>query len=383
MITRRHRIAALAGATILLGGGVALWQMQGAGARAQAPVSGALAEVEVTSVMTQPISEQRTFSGRIEAVEQVEVRPLVSGTIVQVHFTDGDLVRKGQPLFTIDPRPFRAALDRAEGELKAAQAAVGFARVDFERGRQLLGNSVISQREYDKRQQDIRDGDAKVAVAQSAVDAAKLDLEHAAIRAPIDGRISRAELTVGNIVTAGATAPALTRIVLVSPVYAGFDADEQSYLAFLGRARDGEKDLPVALALAGEKGFTRTGRVASVDNRLDVTSGTIRVRARFENVDGALIPGLYARVRVSGKNAAPALLVDARGINVDQDKKFAFVVGADNRVAYREVRLGEEREGRRLVLSGLEAGEKVVVAGAQAVRPGDQVKVISAEASVK
>jgi membrane fusion protein, multidrug efflux system len=383
MITRRHRIAALAGAALLLGGAGAFWQFKTMDAKAQAPVFATLPEVEVASVASLPVSEQRTFSGRIEAVEQVEVRPLVSGTIVQVHFVDGDLVRKGQPLFTIDPRPFQAVLDRAEGDLKGAQAAVTFARADFERGRQLIGNSVISQREYDKRQQDIRDGDAKVAVAQAAVDAAKLDVEHATIRALIDGRISRAELTVGNVVIAGASAPALSRIVMVSPVYAGFDADEQSYLTFISRAHDVDKDLPVALALAGEKSFSRTGEVASVDNRLDVTSGTIRVRARFDNADGALIPGLYARIRVSGKEAAPALLVDARGINVDQDKKFAFVVGAEGRIVYREVRLGDERDGRRLVVSGLEAGEKVVIAGAQAVKPGDQVKVISAEGSGK
>ncbi len=166
MITRRHRIAALAGAALLLGGAGAFWQFKTMDAKAQAPVFAKLPEVEVASVASLPVSEQRTFSGRIEAVEQVEVRPLVSGTIVQVHFVDGDLVRKGQPLFTIDPRPFQAVLDRAEGDLKGAQAAVTFARADFERGRQLIGNSVISQREYDKRQQDIRDGDAKVAVAQ-------------------------------------------------------------------------------------------------------------------------------------------------------------------------------------------------------------------------
>ena len=378
-----YRLSALAGAALLLAGGGVAWRGQATHARAQTQAAPSIPEIEAMVVKAQPVADQRAFSGRIEAVEQVEVRPLVSGTIVAVHFRDGDLVRKGQPLFTIDPRPFQAALDRAEGDLKSAEAATTFARADFERGKQLMGNSVISQREYDKRQQDIRDMDAKLIVAQAAVAAAKLDVEHATIRAPIDGRVSRAEITLGNIVSAGANTPALTRIVSVSPVYAAFDADEQSYLAFIGRARDTDIGLPVELGLAGDRGFSRTGRIASVDNRLDIASGTIRVRALFDNPDGALIPGLYARVRVSGKDAKPTLLVDPRAVNIDQDKKFVFVVGSDNRVAYREVRLGDEREGLRLVLSGLTAGERIVVAGTQAVKPGDQVKVITSEASVQ
>jgi multidrug efflux system membrane fusion protein len=382
-ITRAHRLAALAGAVFLVAGGGVQWHVQTMLAQAQAQIAPAIPEIEVVPVKEQPVVDQRAFSGRIEAVEQVEVRPLVSGTITEVHFRDGDLVRTGQPLFTIDPRPFQAALDRADGDLKAAEAAVAFARGDFERGKQLIGNSVISQRDYDKRQQDIRDGDAKVAVAQAAVAAARLDVEHATIRSPIDGRISRAEMTLGNIVTAGATAPALTRIVSVSPVYAEFDADEQSYLAFIGRARDGDKDLSAELGLAGERGFSRSGKIVSVDNRLDIASGTIRVRALFDNPDGTLIPGLYARVRVSGKESRPSVLVDPRAVNVDQDKKFVLVVGDDSRVTYREVRLGDERDGRRLVLSGLAAGERVVVGGAQAVKPGDRVKVITSEASVQ
>lgn len=381
MITRNHRIAALAGAALLLTGAGAAWHVVNAPAHAQASAA-ALSEVELVTVGERPVAEQRSFSGRIAAISQVDIRPLVSGTITGVHFKDGDLVRKGQSLFTIDPRPFQAALDRAAGDLKAAEAAVTFARVDFERAKQLIGNSVISQRDFDKRQQDIRDGDARVAVAQAVVDAARLDVEHANIRAPIEGRISRVEITLGNIVMAGAAAPALTRIVSVSPVYAEFDADEQSYLSFVSRSH-GDGGFPVDLALAGERDFTRSGRIVSVDNRLDITSGTIRVRALIDNPEGKLVPGLYARIRVSGSEAKPALLVDARAVNVDQDKKFTFVVGADSRVAYRELRLGDDRDGRRLVLSGLKVGERIVVAGAQAVKPGDQVKVISSEATVQ
>jgi len=381
-ISRSTRLAALAGAaTLVLAGSGTAWRMQASPVHAQ--TAPALPEIEVASVRQQPIAEQRSFSGRIEAVEQVEVRPLVSGTIVGVHFRDGDLVRKDQPLFTIDPRPFQAALDRAEGDLKAAEAATTFAQVDFERGKQLIGSATISQREYDKRQHDTLDVDAKLAVAQATVAAAKLDVDHATIRSPIDGRISRAEITLGNVVNAGPSTPALARIVSVSPVYAAFDADEQSYLGFIGRARNAQQILPVELGLAGERGFSRTGKIASVDNRLEIASGTIRVRALFDNPDGALIPGLYARVRVSGHDTRPSLLVDQRAIGTDQDKRFVFIVGADSRVAYREIHLGDERDGQRIVLSGLTAGERVVVAGAQAVKPGDQVKTVTSEASVQ
>ncbi len=382
MSFRSHGLAVSAGAMLLAGTGVA-WRLSGSGANAEQSSGAPLPEIEISPVEQQDVADQQSFSGRIEAVEQVEVRPLVPGTIVAVHFHDGDLVRKGQPLFAIDPRPFQAALDRAEGSLRAAQAAVAFAEADFARAKQLVGSAAMSQREYDKRRHDIDDGEAQVAVADAAVAAARLDLEYATIRAPIDGRVSRAELTLGNIVSAGSSAPALTRIVAVSPIYAAFDADEGSYLTFLGRTRDTSNPIGVELGLAGETGYSRTGKIASLDNRMDVASGTIRVRAIFENRDGALIPGLYARVRVTGNDAKPALLIDPRAVGVDQDKKFVLVVGTDNRVSYREIQLGGERNGRRLVTSGLAAGERVVIAGGQAVKAGDQVKAIVAEARVQ
>jgi multidrug efflux system membrane fusion protein len=372
---RRYRWAALAGVALLATASGAAWRLQGS--EAKASPEPLVPEIEVASVVERPLAEQRAFSGRIEAVQQVEVRPLVSGAIVAVHFQDGELVRTGQPLFTVDPRPFEAALDRARGDLQSAQAASAFAQTDLERGKQLIGNATISQREFDRRQHDIADAKARIAMAEAAIASAQLDVEHSVIRAPIDGRVSRAELTVGNVVTAGTGAAPLTRIVAVSPVFAAFDADEQSYLAFLGRARDGKAGLPVELGLAGENGFPRSGRIASVDNRLDLASGTIRVRALFDNPDGSLIPGLYARVRVSGQDTAPTLLVDPRAVSVDQDKKFVLVVGADDRVAYRQVKLGGERDNSRVVLSGLARGERVVVAGSQALAPGMQVKIIS------
>lgn len=382
-VFRRHGMMALAGAALLAGTGGAAWHFREPSvAQATALTAAALPAIEAAAVTELPLAEQRAFSGRIEAVEQVEVRPLVSGTITAVHFRDGDLVARGERLFTIDRRPFQAALDRAQGELEAAKSAAQLARSDLERAKPLVGKGTITQRDFDTREHAARDTEARLVIAQAAVTTARIDLDHTEIAAPIAGRISRAEFTLGNVVTAGGSGAPLSRIVSVSPVYAAFDADEQSYLAFIGRARDAGRALPVELGLAGELGFSRRGSLASVDNRLDTASGTIRIRAVFDNAGGTLIPGLYARVRVSAEHTRPALLVDPRAVNVDQDKKFVLVVGDDSRVSYREVRLGEERDGRRQVLDGLVASERVVIAGAQALKPGDQVRTISKEASV-
>lgn len=380
-LRRTHRVVLLASTALVLGALATGWHLRTAptGALANTAASAPLPQIEAMAVAERLIADQRTFSGRIEAVEQVDVRPLVSGTIDKVHFADGSLVTKGQPLFTVDPRPFQAALDKAEGDLKSAQAAVLLARSDVERARQLIGKGTITQREHDIREHDLRASEARILVAAAAVAAARLDLEHSVVTAPIDGRISRAEVTEGNVVMAGTGAAPLTRIVSVAAVYAAFDADEQSYLAFIGHARRTDRPLAVEIALAGEGGFSRAGRIASIDNRLDPSSGTIRVRAIVDNADGALIPGLYVRVRVSGGDARPAMLVDARAVAVDQDKKFVLVVGEDDRIAYREVKLGADRDGQRLVLSGLSTGERVVVAGAQAVKPGDRVKIVAPE----
>jgi membrane fusion protein, multidrug efflux system len=375
VLSRKYRWATLPVAALLLTGtGAAAWRPPAPAAQTAAPPG-----IEVATVTQQPVAAERTFSGRIEAVEQVDVRPLVSGTIVEIHFRDGDIVRKGQPLFTIDPRPYQAILDRARGELQGAQAAVDFAKADFDRADRLIGTSTISQRDYDQRRHAIRDMEARLAVARASVAAAAVDVEHTTIRAPVDGRISRAEVTAGNVVTAGANASPLSRVVSVSPVYAAFDADEQSYLAFIGRERD--QVLPASLELAGEKTFSRSGQITSVDNRLDPATGTIRVRATFANADGSLVPGLYARVRISGVETKPFMLVDQRAIGVDQDKKFVLVVGSDGRVAYREIQLGDERDGKRLVLSGVAPGERLVIKGTQGIKPGDQVNVITTQAA--
>ncbi|WP_179405351.1 efflux RND transporter periplasmic adaptor subunit [Burkholderia guangdongensis] len=332
-----------------------------------------LAEVDVATVVPRTVTDWQSYSGRLEAVDKVDVRPLVSGTIVSVGFKDGALVKKGDVLFVIDPRPYQADVDRAAAQLAAAQAADGYAQSDWQRAQRLIGDNAIAKRDYDQKQNAAREASANLKAAAAALEAAQINLGYTRIVAPVSGRVSRAEITVGNVVSAGASAAPLTTLVSVSPIYASFDADEQTYLQYINGARDGRK-VPVELGLANEAGYSRSGAIDSVDNRLDASSGTIRVRARFDNADGTLVPGLYARIKVGGGAPHPALLVDDAAINTDQDKKFVFVVDAEGRVSYREVQLGLQHGNQRQIVSGLAGGDRVIVNGTQRVRPGDQVK---------
>ena len=330
-------------------------------------------EVDVAAVIEKTISDWQSYSGRLEAVEKVAVRPQVSGTIVSVNFKDGALVKKGDTLFVIDPRPYAAEVDRAEAQLAAAQARTGYTQSDWERAQRLLADNAIAKRDYDEKQNASREASANLKAAQAALETARINLGYTKITAPVAGRVSRAEITVGNVVSAGASATPLTTLVSVSPIYASFDADEQTYLQYLNRAKDGSK-VPVELGLADESGYSRSGTIESVDNRLDTSSGTIRVRARFDNEDGALIPGLYARVKVGGSEPHPALLIDDAAVGTDQDKKFVLVVDQGNHVVYREIAVGGMQGNLRVVKDGLKASDRIVVNGIQRIRPGDMVR---------
>jgi multidrug efflux system membrane fusion protein len=344
-------------------------------AEAAAPAS--VAEVDVATVVSQSITEWQSYSGRLEAVDRVDIRPLVPGTIVAVHFKDGQLVKKGEPLFTIDPRPYLAEVDRAAGQLAAAESRVGFTATDAARAARLIDSNAIAKREVDEKQSAAREAAANLKTAKAALDAAKINLAYTEIVAPVSGRVSRAELTVGNIVSIGATAPVLTTLVSVSPIYASFDVDEQTFLAYLNASTQGQA--PVSLGLANEEGYSRQGTVASVDNQLDVRSGTIRVRARFDNASGSLIPGLYARIKVGGGQPFAAVMINDVAIGTDQAKKYVLVVDQNDRVQYREITLGALHEGLRVVTSGLQSGERIIVSGAQRVRPNDSVKANQVE----
>jgi membrane fusion protein, multidrug efflux system len=330
-------------------------------------------EVDVAAVVQREVTDWRPYSGRLEAVDSVEVRPQVSGPIVAVHFQSGALVKKGDPLFTIDPAPFQAEVDRAQAQVAASQAQVTYANADLQRAERLVQSQTLTRQTLDERQNTASSAVANLRAAQAALEIAKLNLGYTNVTAPISGRVSRAEMTVGNVVAAGAAAAPLTSLVSVSPIYASFDVDEQTYLSHIASEKDA-RGVPVRLGLINEDNYPRTGTVEHVDNQLDTRSGTIRVRAKFDNPDGRLVPGLYARILVGGSSAHNALLVDDRAVGTDQDKKFVLVIGAEDKVEYRPIRVGGLQDGLRVVMDGLSAGERIVVNGLQHARPGDRIR---------
>ncbi|WP_050461544.1 efflux RND transporter periplasmic adaptor subunit [Herbaspirillum autotrophicum] len=331
------------------------------------------ASVDVAEVVSKQIIDWQQYSGRLEAVDRVEIRPLVSGTMTAVHFKDGALVKKGDVLFTIDPRPYAAEVARTQAQLAGAEARAAYTASDVARGQRLLADNAIARRDFEEKQNASREAAANVQAAQAALRSAKLNLEYTQITAPVSGRISRAEVTVGNIVSVGSSTPPLSTLVSVSKIYASFDVDEQSFLKFVNPARAKGSQVPVYLGLANEDAYSREGKVGSVDNRLDSSSGTIRVRAVFDNADGQLIPGLYARIRLGGGAPRDALLIDEKAIGTDQDKRFVLVLDKTNHATYREVRVGANQDGLRVIESGLKSGERIVVNGLQRIRPGDSV----------
>lgn len=367
---RRIAYAVLAVAAVA---GVGAFSAIRVNASAPAQAAPMAPEVDVASVLNKTVTDWQSYSGRLEAVDRVDIRPQVSGTIVSVDFKDGALVKKGQTLFVIDPRPYAAEVDRAKAQLAAAKARESYAQTDWQRAQRLMADNAIAKRDYDQKQNNALGAVADVKAAQAALETAQINLGYTTIVAPVAGRVSRAEITVGNVVSSGANATPLTTLVSVSPIYASFDVDEQTYLQYIGRARSGTS-VPVELGLANETGYSRKGTVASIDNRLDTTSGTIRVRARFDNPEGTLVPGLYARVKVGGGEPHSALLIDEAAIGTDQDKKFVLAVDKQGAVAYREVKLGALHGNLRVITAGLSAGDRIVVNGVQRVRPGQKVR---------
>jgi len=334
-------------------------------------------QVSVASALERDVTEWDEFTGRLEAVESVEVRPRVTGYIESVNFTEGSTVKKGDLLFVIDPRPYQAELSKAEAELARAFARAELAVADEGRSTKLLDIKAVSREEYDSRINASREAKADVAAARAAVDSAKLNLEFTHITAPISGRVSKAAVTAGNLVTGGSnTAALLTTVVSLDPMYVTFEGDEQIYLKYNELSRRGERSSsrdaanPVLMGLANENGYPHHGAMVFVDNQVDPRTGTIRARASFENKDGFLTPGLFARVKLLGHNSYRAVLVDDRAIGTDQSQKFVYVIDAQNKVTYRPVTVGRLNDGLRIVEKGLQPGETVVVNGLQRVRPG-------------
>jgi multidrug efflux system membrane fusion protein len=332
--------------------------------------------VSVATVASTEVNIWDEFSGRLEAVERVDVRSRVAGAVQAVHFREGTLVKQGELLITIDPAPYAAEVERAEAQVASAQARVSFTRSEQERARRLWDEKAIAQRELDERTNAGREAEANLRAAQASLQSARLNLGYTQVRAPVAGRIGKLEVTVGNLVAAGPGAPVLTTLVSVSPIYASFDADEQIVVRALkdlpgsASARTRIEGIPVQMGTAGIDGTPYEGRLQLIDNQVDARSGTVRVRAAFDNKDGALIPGQFARIRMGQARSEPALLVNERAVGTDQNKKFVMVVGEDNKAEYREVTLGVPVNGLRVVTKGLQAGERVVVNGLQHIRPG-------------
>jgi multidrug efflux system membrane fusion protein len=336
--------------------------------------------VSVATVVQSDVATWNDFSGRLEAVERVDIRSRVAGTVQGVHFREGALVKAGDLLLTIDPAPYQADVDRADAQVFAAQARFANTKSNFERSKHLLEDHAISQREYDDSLNANSEADANLRSAQAQLQTARLSLGYTQVRAPVSGRVGKLEITTGNLVAAGPGAPVLTTLVSVSPIYASFDADEQIVTRALregcprgasGRAQI--EKIPVQMGTSGDTATPIVGHLQLVDNQVDAKSGTVRVRAVFDNADGVLMPGQFAHLRMGQVKADSALLINERAVGTDQNKKFVMVVGSDDKAAYREVTLGANVDGLRIVTSGLKPNERVVVNGLQRVRPGSLV----------
>lgn len=331
-------------------------------------------QVTVAPAVSQGVTEFDQFTGRIQPVERVEIRPRVSGYIASVEFAEGREVSKGDVLFVIDPRPYEAELKRAQAELARATAASTLARTEHDRATKLLGLRAISQEEFDTRVSGSEQAQANVAAAQAAVDAAQLNLTFTQVRSPISGLISKAQVTAGNLVTSGDTL--LTTVVSMDPVYVEFQGDEQMYLKYVRdtqRASSNKQATPVWVGLANEEGYPHQGAVVFVDNELDPATGTVRLRGKLDNRQRLYTPGMFARIRISGSGEQPAVVVRDSAIGTDQTVRYVYVVDAQNKVEYRAVQLGPSVDGLRVVRTGLQAGENIVVNGLQRVRPGATV----------
>ncbi|WP_445571760.1 multidrug efflux RND transporter periplasmic adaptor subunit MexE [Pseudomonas sp. E102] len=331
------------------------------------------AKVSVAKVLEQRVNEWDEFTGRLEAPETVEIRPRVSGQIDHVAFTEGALVKKGDLLFQIDPRPFQAEVRRLEAQLAQARATATRSENEAQRGERLRLSNAISAELADSRTTAAQEARAAVAGIQAQLDLAKLNLSFTRVTSPINGRVSRAEITAGNLVTADVTP--LTSVVSTDKVYAYFDADERVFLKYTQLARQGQRGqaTPVYMGLSNEDGNPHLGQMNFVDNQVNPQTGTIRGRAVFDNKDGAFTPGLYARLKLVGSGTYSAVLINDEAVGTDLGKKFVLVMDGENKPAYRAVELGPKIEGLRIVRNGLSKDDTIIVKGLQRARPGSPV----------
>ncbi len=372
--TTRNRFVVVALAALLplafAGCGETHAETAGAAAAPAAP------PVSVAAAIERDVVETQEFSGRIEAVDRADIRPRVSGTIDAVRFTPGAEVKKGDVLVVVDPRPYRAEAARAEAAAASAVAKIELAKTQLDRSKRLLADNAIAQRDYDERLADTKQLDADARAARASADLAQLNVEFTQVRAPISGRVSKAEVTGGNLVDANVV---LTTVVSSSPIYASFDGDEQTFSRLGGPKR--ALNTTVNVGLVGEEGFPHAGKLEFIDNRVDPATGNVRMRALLDNRDGLMAAGRFARISIGGGDrTSRVVLITDRAVGTDQDRKFVLVStqaggdgksgGVQYRADYRQVRLGPVIDGLRVVRSGLGPGEMIVVNGLQRVRPG-------------
>lgn len=338
-----------------------------------AAVAPAAPKVNVAEVLEQPVNEWDEVTARLEAPETVEIRPRVSGQIDEVAFTEGSVVKKGDLLFQIDPRPFQAEVRRLEAQVQQAKATAVRSEAEAQRGDRLRTSNAISAEVAESRTTTAQEARANVAAIQAQLDLARLNLSFTRVASPISGRVSRADITAGNLVTADTTR--LTSVVSTDKVYAYFDADERVFLKYNQLSRDGKRSAtsPVYMGLSNEADNPHQGQMNFVDNQVNPRTGTIRGRAVFDNTDGFYTPGLYARLKLVGSGTYTAMLIKDDAIGTDLGKKFVLVVDKDNKATYRSVDVGPKLEGLRIVRSGLSKGDRIVVTGLQRVRPGSAV----------
>jgi multidrug efflux system membrane fusion protein len=360
---------------------VAAWPIllliTGCGSSGGAPSAAPPPEVSVAQVLQKRVKDWDEFTGRLQAVETVEIRPRVSGYIDQVAFTEGKVVKRGDLLFIIDPRPYKADYDRAAADVKRFKTTLELARIEQKRVQHLKESGAVSQEEVDERDSTVAQGEANVAGAEASLESAALNMSFTRVISPIDGRVSRAEVTKGNLVTGGINGGTfLTSVVSLDPIYLYFEGDEATYLRYIALARSGERPSsrdapnPVRVGLANEEGFPHEGTMDFVDNQVNSQTGTIRARAVLPNKDGLYIPGLFARVQLLGSSEYTAVLIDDRAVNTDQSQKYVLLLAAGNKIEYRRVKLGRVIDGLRIVREGLKPGDVIVVNGAQRVHPG-------------
>jgi RND family efflux transporter MFP subunit len=377
---RSRRTWIIAGAVVAILATIAATRaIAGRGSQQQGPPPAP--QVTVAAAVGRPVTDWDEFTGHLESVDMVDVRPRVSGYVERVAFTEGAMVHKGDVLFVIDQRPYAADVEKAKADVAQAETRRTLAQSEVARAKHLLAAQAISRQDFDTRTSASAEGDAAVQAAQAALTTAQLNLEWTTVRAPITGRVGRAQVTPGNLVQAGAAnATPLTTVVSLDPIYVYFDGDEQTYLKDLGLApqagaRGAQRvaKRTVFMGLADETGYPHEGHIDFVDNTLDPVAGTIRARAVFTNADHRLTPGLFARIKLVGSHSYQATLIRDDAVGTDQDRKFVFVLKPDNSVDYRAITLGPMDDGLRVVKHGLTPGERVVVNGLQRVRPGVKV----------